>query len=297
MKFLLTGASGFLGTKLIERFKTEHHEVLLLGLSPAADQAAADFITADITDQKQLAAIAKDIGQLDAVIHLAAAVPKKADEDTATVMDTVNVGGTINLLEAFGGQTRNFVYASTAEVYGLPDTKDKLDETTLPVPLTNYGASKLAGELFVKVYAHKHQLPASILRFSVLYGPGDTINRAIPNFIKQALAGQPLQIIGGEELRDYVHVEDAVEALFLAATKAPDGLFNIGTGQGIKVRDAAQKISALINPALAFNVQPAAKKAADIVFDTTKAEQILGFKPKYIFPQKLEEQIAWHKSH
>lgn len=296
MRFLLTGASGFLGKRLIERLSKEGHEVFVLARRQPDDLAGATFVKGDITDKQQLAEAAQASGQIDAVIHLAANVPKTKDEDVASAMCEVNVVGTVNVLEAFGPITKNFVYASTAEVYGLPETNEPISEQLTPQPLSYYGASKLAGELFCRVYGQRNNLPVSMLRFSVMYGPGDTINRAIPNFINKALAGENLEVFGGEEVRDYLHLDDAVRALQLAATRAQAGVFNIGTGHGVAIKDVAEMIISKVNPKLKASVLPREKKAADIVLDISKAKQELGFEPKTIFPDKLEEQIEWHRN-
>lgn len=296
MRLLLTGASGFLGKRLIERLGKDGHEILVLARRQPDTPAGVVYVQGDVTDIRQLTAAARTAGQLDAVIHLAASVPKTKDEDVAAIMCDVNIGGTINVLEAFGPNTKNFVYASTAEVYGLPKTNELISEQFTPQPLSYYGASKLAGELFCRVYGQKHSLPVSMLRFTVMYGPGDTINRAIPNFINKALAEENLEVFGGEELRDYIHVDDAVEALYLAATKAKPGVFNIGTGRGVAVKDVADTIIAKVNSQLKAAILSREKKAADIVLDISRAKQELGFEPKVFFPAKLDEQIEWHRN-
>ena len=145
--------------------------------------------------------------------------------------------------------------------------------------------------------AQRLGIPVSMLRFTVLYGPGDTIARAIPNFIKQALAGKTLEVYGGEELRDYLHVSDAIHAVYLAATKSVSGVFNIGTGKGVTIKDTAETIAKLINPNGTVQILPREKKAADIVLDVNRAEKELGFQADHVFPDLLDDQITWHKEH
>jgi len=298
MKALITGGSGFLGRELAERLVDEGHEVILVGRTDP-EVRSAEFFRADITDKENLRTCHEKHPSVDCVIHLAAFVPKTKEEDRPRKMLEVNIAGTMNLLEVFGDSIKNFVYASTAEVYGLPASNDPIKETATPLPLSYYGASKLAGEFFCRVYAQNHSLHVSMLRFTVLYGPGDSINRAIPNFIKKGLAGEDLDVYGGEEQRDYLHVADAAEALYLAATKQPDGIFNVGTGHGITIKETAQSIIDAI-PAgknLKLNILPRQKKAADIVLDTTKIRKELGFKPKHLFPDLIDEQIKWQQNH
>jgi UDP-glucose 4-epimerase len=294
MKILITGGSGFLGQRLIDLLSSDNHKIHLLGRHKSVG-VTSEFIKADITDIDELRQAGKEIGPIDCLIHLAALVPKTAEEDVPESMFRVNLDGTINLLDVFGKSLKSFVYASTAEVYGLPDTKTKISENLTPRPLSYYGASKLAGELFCQVYGKKNNLPVTVLRFGVMYGPGDTISRAVPNFINNALRGKSLEVYGGEELRDYLNVSDAALALMLAANKAADGVFNISTGEGISIKETAQMIIEKINPKIKINLLPRQKKASDIVLDIRRAREELGFKPWYKFPDKLEEQIEWHK--
>jgi nucleoside-diphosphate-sugar epimerase len=298
MKFLVTGGSGFLGQDVISRLLADGNEVVLLGRTPAAiDSPAFSFQEGDITDIATLQACRKKYPDITTVVHLAALVPKSKDEDIARSMCDINVCGTINLLDVFGESLHNFVYASTAEVYGLPATDKPIQEDMLALPLSNYGASKLSGEQFCRVFSARYNLPISMLRFTVLYGPGDRIARAIPNFIQKALRGEQLEVFGGQELRDYLHVTDAARAVYLAAKKPVSGVFNIGTGKGITIKETAEKIVELVgNPDVTAAILPREKKAADIVLDVTRAKAELGFTAEHTFPDLLKEQIVWHKS-
>jgi UDP-glucose 4-epimerase len=300
MKYLVTGGSGFLGQTVI-RYLTndENSEVVLLGRKdPKIDDVKYDFFEGDITDVESLKRCHDLHPSVTTIVHLAARVPKTANEDLACDMIEVNVKGTVNLLNVFGDKLGNFVYASTAEVYGSITQHGLINElSAIPLPQSNYGSSKLAGECFARVYGLRHNLPISIMRFTVLYGPGDTIQRAIPNFINKALAGDDLEVFGGEELRDYLHIQDAARAVYLAAKKPTTGTYNIGTGRGISIRDTAQEIVKLVgNPRVKIKILARKKQAADIVLSVERAKSDLGFLAEHTFPALLEEQIEWHKN-
>jgi nucleoside-diphosphate-sugar epimerase len=297
MQILITGGSGFLGQCLTDRLLSEGHQIILLGRANPGKQNSdnCSYVEADITNIEALKEVHNTFPDIDTIVHLAALVPKSKNEDQGLPMFETNTKGTINLMEVFGGSLHNFVYASTAEVYGLPTTNEAITEDILPRPLSYYGASKLAGELFCTVYAERNKLPISILRFTVLYGPGDRIERAVPNFIKKALAGESLDIYGGEDLRDYLHVTDAAEALYLAVTKAPSGIFNIGTGKGISILDTADAVIKAINPKVSKNIIAREKPVTDIVLNVDKAKSVMQFKSVHTFPDLIEEQIKWHK--
>ena len=297
MEVLLTGASGFLGKGLVDKLAETSDEVIVLTRQELSFSERNVVVErCDITSMTDIEAIYKKHPNIDTIVHLAALVPKTADEDQPLPMLKANVEGTITLLETFGPTLQNFVYASTAEVYGLPETKGKISEDHPARPASYYGASKLAGELFCTVYGQKHNLPVSILRFTVMYGAGDTINRAIPNFIRKALAKEPLELYGGEELRDYLQIDDAVEALYLAATNPQAGVFNIGSGVGTSVKQAAEAVIQKVGNGVSLQILPRQKPAVDIVLDVTRAQKVFGFKPTHVFPEKLEDQITWQRN-
>lgn len=299
MRVLVTGASGFLGRRLTRKLVAAGHDVVTLGRRrPKREEGfeGARFVTADLTDRSSLERAQEDAGGFDGLIHLGGLVPKNKEEDLPHAMAAVNVGGTANLLEVFGPGLTSFVYASTAEIYGLPSAEGPISESNLPDPPSYYAASKLAGEGFCRVYGKRHSLPVAVMRLSVLYGPGDKINRAVPNFVTSALSGRNLQVHGGEELRDYLYVGDAAEALLLAVLKGATGTFNIGCGHGTSIREVAQAVIERIGGDLAVDVLPRTKAASDIVMDITAAQAELGFRPRYFFPEMfLDEHVACPK--
>ncbi|MDQ3680156.1 MAG: NAD(P)-dependent oxidoreductase [Actinomycetota bacterium] len=295
MKILVTGASGFLGRRLTRELVAGGHEVTALGRTlpePVEPFGGAELVVGDITDQASLERVRRGMPGPEAIVHLAGLVPRSRDEDLPGAMAGVNVGGTVNLLEVFGPVVTRFVYASTAEVYGLPQVPGPISEGTPPDPPSYYAASKLAAEVFCEVYGKRHSLPVAVLRLSVLYGPGDRINRAIPNFVRSALSGRNLQVHGGEELRDYLYVDDAAEALRLAVLGKAPGTFNIGSGRATSIREVAQAVIERIGGDLSVEVLPRTKVASDIVMDITRAQADLGFRPRYFFPDMLDEQMA-----
>lgn len=281
------------GSRIVDRLRTEAGtEVVTLGRRPGGDT----HVQADITDLAALREVAGRHPKIDTLVHLAAAVPRTSDEDRPSTMACVNVAGTANLLEAFGAGLRRVVYASTAEVYGVPELDaGLLPESRRPEPRSQYGASKLAGEHICSAWASATGRSLATLRYTVLYGPGDTIARAIPNFVTRALRGQPIEVFGGDELRDYLHVDDAADATYLAATGAGVGTFNVGTGRATSVHAAALAVAEAVGRPDLIAVRPRAQRGADIVLDVARAEELLDFRAQYAFPDRLEEQVQWHR--
>lgn len=294
MRVLLTGASGFLGRRVAGLVVAAGHDLVSLGRSAAdpSEPIPGQHVQADLTDAGEVSRSARETGDVDSIIHLAALVPKHAGQDEAATAFAANVMGTVHLFSAFGRPGQANVLASTAEVYGLPEGHDRLRENGEPHPLSWYGASKLAAETYCRTLERHDQMRIAILRLTVLYGSGDTIQRAIPNFVGSAVRGEPITIFGGEELRDYLHVDDAAQAVVVAWQRQLSGTYNVGSGDGVAVRDAAEAVLRMAGGSSALEQHPRRKPAADIVLDVTRFREATGFSPARVFPDGLEEQIA-----
>jgi UDP-glucose 4-epimerase len=294
MRVLLTGATGFLGRRVAELLIGGGHNVVSIGRSApdAAGASRVDHIAADLTDGIQVQHAARAAGDMDSIIHLAGLVPRNPSEDQATSTFAANVMGSVHLFSAFGRHGQANVFASTAEVYGLPEGHQAIHDDTEPRPLSWYGASKVAAEIYCRTLERHEQMRIAILRFTVLYGTGDLIQRAIPNFIGSAVRHEPIRIFGGEELRDYLHVDDAAQAVMLAWQRRLSGTFNVGSGVGVSVRSAADAVLRLAGGSSTLEQHPRQKPAADIVLDVARFREATGFSPARVFPDGLEEQIA-----
>ncbi len=294
MRVLLTGASGFLGRRVAELLIGGGHDVVAIGRSAPNTSGVSRLhqIAADLTKPTEVQHAARVAGEVNSIIHLGGLVPRHPGEDDSTTAFAANVMGSVHLFSAFGRHGQANVFASTAEVYGLPNGHDAIREDTEPHPLSWYGASKVAAETYCRILERHDQMRIAILRFTVLYGTGDPIQRAIPNFVGSAVRHEPIRIFGGEELRDYLHVDDAALAVVLAWQRRLSGTFNVGSGAGVSVRDAADAVLRLAGGSSALEQHPRQKPAADIVLDVARFREATGFSPARVFPEGLEEQIA-----
>lgn len=293
MKILVTGASGFVGASFL-RIAPSNWDIYCIGRKNVEN--ANHFIKADFTNINQLkraAVLLKDI-HFDALVHLAALVPRNAEEDELGPMVDVNIKGTANLLEAFQGKITKIIYGSTAEVYSHQDNSGLISEDSIVGPGSYYASTKLGGEYLVSTYANKNVITATMLRFSVMYGGEDRINRALPNFINKALNNETIHINKPDTQRDYVHVDDVVISIIKAIESEGCGIVPIGTGKVTSIYDAAQQVVAMSGSSSKIVIDEPGK-GHDIIMDTSTAMEKLGFNASIIFPDRLEEMIALYE--
>jgi nucleoside-diphosphate-sugar epimerase len=293
MRILLTGASGFVGQAFLKSLSI-NDEVVCLGRKPTG-AAHVQFINTDISDNSSVLAASKQVdGEFDALIHLAAYVPKTAVQDNLRDAYSVNVEGLVNILDAFKERFAKILLGSTVEVYDQKQVKGLIDEHSPVNPGSYYAATKLASEFIARTYGAKNNLNTLVMRFSVMYGPNDPISRALPNFVRSAIANEDIHIKGGETLRDYVHVEDVVASLHNALAANQSGIVNIGSGSSISIANAAQCV---VDAAKSISkiIVESGGSSTDIVVDPQTAKSLIGYDAKVHFPDKIHEMIESYR--
>jgi UDP-glucose 4-epimerase len=250
MNFLITGGAGFLGSALSNRlFRQGHHVRVLDDLStgnPDALDPEIHFTRGDINDRPKLWTLLQDI---DCVYHLAARVSVPESVLFPRDYNDVNVGGTATLMEAArDAGTPRVVLTSSGAVYGDQDGP-LMSEDMTPHPLSPYAVSKFAAEWYVRTIGKLSGIETVILRMFNAYGPGQRIPPAhppvIPSFILQSKQNGTLIFHGdGGQTRDYVYLDDAVNAMVAAAAvQGVDGqVINVGSGTETSVRELARQV-------------------------------------------------------
>ena len=249
MNLLITGGAGFLGAALSNRlFRQGHHVRVLDDLSPGDPQSLdpeIHFTRGDINDRPKLWTLLQDI---DCVYHLAARVSVPESILFPSDYNTVNVGGTAMLMEAVrDAGTPRVVLASSGAIYGDQEAPI-LSEKMQPHPLSPYAVSKLSSEWYVRTIGALSGIETVCLRIFNAYGPGQRIPAAhppiIPNFIRQSMQNGTFVFHGdGNQTRDYVYVDDVVNALVSAGSlqDISEPIINIGSGTETSVRDLARQ--------------------------------------------------------
>ena len=232
---LVTGGAGFIGSHVVDSLMRDGYEVLVVDDLSAGDvsrlASGAQLAKADITDNAALAS-AFDNFKPQAVYHLAAQASV-----TASVTDpgrdcAVNVLGTLNVVEAARRHSAPLVFTSTGGALYGDDAPIPTSEAQLPLPLSPYGASKMAAEAYVRSWGAAHGIPNAVMRLGNIYGPRQTPHGeagVVAIFSYRLWADEPCTLSGhGTPTRDYTHVLDVVSALRAASGKT--GIYNVGTG-------------------------------------------------------------------
>jgi UDP-glucose 4-epimerase len=305
MRILVTGGAGFIGSHVVDRFLALGHQVAVLDdLSTGKREFVnpkARLYETDITDP---AAVERCVAEWapEIVDHHAAQIDVRHSVDDPVFDARINILGALELLQACRRHpVRKFIYASTGgALYGegrqLPATEDH------PInPESPYGASKHALEHYLHLWKLLHGLDYTVLRYPNVFGPrqnphGEAGVNAI--FIGLMLQGKPPRIFGsGEALRDYVYVDDVVEANVLALERGSGEMVNIGTGIGTSVNQIFRELKSI----LAFSGEPLYEAARPgevqkIYLDAARAKRVLGWTPKTPFRAGLEKTVAWSRT-
>jgi UDP-glucose 4-epimerase len=250
MRFLITGGAGFLGTALSNRLARQGHSVRVLDDASTGDPARllpeVEFTKGDINDKPLLWTLLQD---MDCVYHLAARVSVPESQLFPRDYNLVNVGGTVTLMEAIRDtKVRRVVLASSGAVYGEQDNIPYKESAEVH-PGTPYAVSKLAAEYYVRTIGAQCGVEAVCLRVFNAYGPGQRVPPfhppVVPNFLKHALTNGSIVLHGdGSQTRDYVFVDDVVNAMVTSATASAvdQQIINIGSGVETSVRELARLV-------------------------------------------------------
>lgn len=313
MKILITGAAGFLGSHLSEKYVSDGHVVYALdnlmngnlnNIRTLLHKKNFKFIHDDIQREEVYSRLPND---LDAIIHLAAQI--HVDRSIVNPEETfkINVNGTLKILEfARMNDVHKVLHSSTSEVYGSAQHVPMGENHSLSAKHP-YGVSKIAADRLCYTYNETYDLGVEIVRCFNFFGPRqkDTgYGGVIAIFVSRVLQNKPPIIYGdGEQTRDYMYVEDAVDAfdkvLMAKGNPARNGM-NFGSGKEITVNKIAQLVieNAAVDKNLkAIHVEGRPVEVQRLFADISKSNKLLGFKPKIEFEKGLLLLIDWYKNY
>lgn len=289
-RVLVTGASGAIGTALVQRLQSTAYDVVGLDKRASRWEPDVSFVQCDLTEHDQLPSA-------DVVIHLAAhsQVQPIIDDPSLAVE---NVRMTDRVLRHADRENATVILASSREVYGSavrPTTDSASVETTNP-----YGASKIASESFSSAFDHCFDVDVITLRLANVYGPYDCNPRVVPIFVSLALAGEELTVYGDSKVLDFCYVDDVVAAFEYAVdhrSSLAGETINVGSGTGTTLSELAERIVDAVEGCPGYRVT--SNRTGDTetyVANIQQAEALLGHDPTPL-RKGLPRTIEWYHDH
>lgn len=305
MKILVTGGAGFIGSNVADRYIADGHDVVVVDDLSSGHKSnvnpLAKFYKMGIESKKLPDIFEKE--KPDIVNHHAAQINVRKSVKDPAFDAGVNIIGSLKLFqECAQHNVKKIIFASSGgTIYG--EQNNFPAKETHPInPISPYGIAKLSIEMYLSFYAVTHGINYTILRYANVYGPrqnplGEAGVAAI--FIDAMLKNKPVTINGdGAQTRDYVYIEDVVEANTKSLYNGDCGMFNIGTGIETDVNTLAEKLKNLTNYKSAFKYGPSIpgeqKRSA---LDTAKAKKDIGWNPLVYLDEGISRTVDWFKKH
>jgi UDP-glucose 4-epimerase len=311
MKYLVTGAAGFIGSNLARQLLSEGKDVVAVDCF--RDYYPPELKRANITDliknpsfklfEEDLSH--RNLSWLDRafqlneeilVYHMAAQTGvRKSWGSEFSQHTTDNIMSTQNLLEwsVKRGNVKNFIFASSSSVYGRVQDLPMVEDRTLPIPDSPYGVTKLAAENLVRLYSRNYDLPSVSLRLFTVYGPGQRPDMAFSIFLEAIRKGNPIRIFGdGNQTRDFTYVGDVVRGLRLSEICTDGMVMNLGGGNTLPLLDAISILEEAVGMKAELEFLPVQPGDVHDTFASTELlKKITGWKPSTPLIEGLRNQI------
>ena len=322
MKILVTGAAGFIGSKLMYRLAKRGDEVvgidnlneyydvrLKLGrIEEFCKGERKRFLKMDISDKESLDELFAE-EKFDAVVNLAAQAGVRYSITNPYAYLQSNLTGFLNILEACRSYpVKHLVFASSSSVYGLNAKVPYSEDDKVDNPVSLYAASKKSNELMAHAYAKLYGFPCTGLRFFTVYGPWGRPDMAPMLFASAISRGEPIKVFnGGDMIRDFTYIDDIVEGTIRTldsvpqAENCPNGvpyrIFNIGCSHPVKLMDFISEIEQAVGrPAEKVFLPMQAGDVYQTNADTSRLENEVGYKPHVLLHDGIASFIEWYKS-
>ena len=329
MKYLVTGAAGFIGACVVERLCEQGNQVVGIdNMNDYYDVSLKDarlarvehekfeFIKIDLADREAMAALFVD-QQFDHVIHLAAQAGVRYSIENPMAYADSNLVGHLNVLEGCRhNKVKHLIYASSSSVYGLNNKVPFSTADTVDHPISLYAATKKSNELMAHSYSHLYHLPTTGLRFFTVYGPWGRPDMAPYIFTKKILAGETIDINNnGDMWRDFTYIDDIVEGVIRiaevipkkdanwkveegtpASSSAPYSVYNIGHGSPINLMKFIEAIEAELGIEAKKNFR--GMQAGDVYQTYANTQDLFaatGYTPQVNVEEGVAKLVSWYK--
>jgi len=309
--YLVTGAAGFIASKVCEFLLADGHQVVGIdNLNDAYDvrlkewrleqlQGKPDFQfhPVDICKQDQL----RDLfsSGFEAVINLAARAGVRQSVENPWVYLETNLTGTLNLLELCKEfEVRKFVLASTSSLYGAKNPMPFREDADTNAPLSPYAASKKGAEVLCYTYHYLCQMDITVVRYFTVYGPAGRPDMSLFRFVQWISEEQEVTVFGdGQQSRDFTYVDDIARGTIQALKPLGYETINLGSDKPVVLMEAIHLIEEMVGKKASLDFQP--RQPADVMStwaDITKAAQLLEWQPEYDFKKGLESLVLWYQA-
>src|SRR3954470_5471331 len=293
-RVLVTGGSGFIGSHVVDKLADAGYEPRIYDLreSPHHEPGSVDTVVGDLFDHDSLCAAMEDA---EAVVHLAAYADVGIVAKEPVEAEECNSRGTLAVLEAARATGTRVIYGSTIWVYGASGDGLIDEDAPLGLPDHLYTASKLAGEMYCTSYAELYEVPCTILRFGIPYGPRARPAAVIPIFVSKALKGEPLTIAGdGLQTRRFVYVEDLAEGVVAGLRDgAENRVYNLAGDETVTIRELADVVSGLIDDTEIEHTPGRNGDFGGAVISNERAAAELGWRASTPLREGVRRYLAW----
>lgn len=304
MRCFVTGASGFVGASLVNRLVRDGHEVLALvrPLSSLwrleASKSKIQFVVADLstisTVKEKICSFKPDV-----VFHLAwkGGNSRKFLDDDSQILD--NLPGSLELVKiTHEAGSSCFMYLGSCVEYGRYQIPVKESDATEPKNL--YGLSKLTTLKLSEELCVLYGIRFAAVRLFWAYGPMDDTNRMIPSVTEKLIVGERPSLTGGEQLWDFLYIDDVIDGLLaIVQTSRAEGIYNLGSGCPISIREVVSMIRDNVDPKLELGfgeVPYAPDQVMHLQADITKLSQATAWRPRTTIADGIQQTVAWHRS-
>ena len=296
MTILVTGGSGFIGSHVVDKLRERNITVRIFDMVYPTHRSDVEFYHGSLLDFEAV----RMAGNVDYIIHFGAVANVNDVVAEPLRSENINVRGTINVLETArrSDMVKRVIYVSTIWVYGETDGVLLDEDTPLARPSHLYTATKLIGEYYCHCYNTHYELPYTILRYGIPYGPRARAATVVSLFVDKALNGEPLTVAGdGTQYRKFVYVEDLAEGTVLGLKKvAENRTYNLEGDEIVTINRLAELVKEYVNPEVEITHIPA--RGADFSgkeISNERAKKELGWSPKTPFEEGLKKYISWYK--